>query len=46
MPKGELILRELPLNRGPKMSSKPVCLGCYKLLDDGSVLCPRSTRPN
>ncbi len=38
---GELILAERPLNRGPKLSTRPVCLGCYKGLDsDSFVPCP------
>ena len=38
--RGELIFGEKPLNRGPKMSGKPVCLGCYRVLGGGDVLCP------
>ena len=38
--RGELIFSEKPLNRGPKMSGKPVCLGCYRVLRGGDVLCP------
>ena len=38
---GELILREMPLNRGPKMSSKPVCLGCNRELENADNLCPK-----
>ena len=38
--RGELIFSEKPLNRGPKTSGKPVCLGCYRVLSGGDVLCP------
>ena len=37
---GELICLERPLNRGPKPSTRPVCLGCYLPLQSGSALCP------
>ena len=39
--RGDLIFSEKPLNRGPKMSGKPVCLGCYRVLKGGEVLCPK-----
>ena len=39
--RGELIFSEKPLNRGPRMSGKPVCLGCYRVLKGGEVLCPK-----
>ena len=41
--RGELIFSEKPLNRGPRMSGKPVCLGCYRVLKGGEVLCPKGT---
>ena len=37
---GELICLERPLNRGPKPSTRPVCLGCYLPLHSASALCP------
>ena len=37
---GELICLERPLNRGPKPSTRPVCLGCYLPLQSASALCP------
>ena len=37
---GELICLERPLNRGPKPSTEPVCLGCYVPLQSASALCP------
>ena len=29
---GEVIFEEYPLNRGPIYSTRPVCLGCYRIL--------------
>ena len=40
IPKGEVIFSEKPLNRGPKISGKPVCLGCYRVLGGADILCP------
>ena len=37
---GELICLDRPLNRGPKPSTRPVCLGCYLPLQSASALCP------
>ena len=35
IPAGTLILNELPLVVGPRMLTKPVCLGCHKELKQG-----------
>ena len=40
IPLGDLICVERPLNRGPKPSTRPVCLGCYLPLLSASALCP------
>ncbi|KAJ9593991.1 hypothetical protein L9F63_014586, partial [Diploptera punctata] len=34
---GEVILKEMPLIAGPSQITPPVCLGCYKLLNEQSA---------
>ena len=43
IPRGELIINELPMICGPRQLTKPVCLGCHKELEDSSkvVKCSR-----
>ena len=41
---GEVILEELPVNLSPGLSTKPVCLGCYKYVD-GSHPCSKCGWP-
>ncbi|XP_068617910.1 SET domain-containing protein SmydA-8 [Battus philenor] len=39
---GDIILKEAPLITGPAQVTPPVCLGCYKLLEEGkTVACPK-----
>jgi len=41
---GDIILKESPLVMGPKMNSRPLCLGCYADVD-GRFVCPRCGWP-
>ncbi|XP_072945034.1 SET domain-containing protein SmydA-8 isoform X2 [Epargyreus clarus] len=36
---GDIILKETPLITGPAQVTPPVCLGCYKLLEEGKTVC-------
>ncbi|XP_053610577.1 SET domain-containing protein SmydA-8-like [Plodia interpunctella] len=35
---GDIILKEKPLMNGPMQVTPPVCLGCYKLLEEGKTV--------
>ncbi|KAJ0174416.1 hypothetical protein K1T71_009524 [Dendrolimus kikuchii] len=38
MKAGDIVMKERPLITGPAQVTPPVCLGCYKLLEDGQTL--------
>ncbi|KAH9632380.1 hypothetical protein HF086_011880 [Spodoptera exigua] len=35
---GDIVLKEKPLITGPAQVTPPVCLGCYKLLEEGKIV--------
>ncbi|XP_075980478.1 SET and MYND domain containing, arthropod-specific, member 1 [Anticarsia gemmatalis] len=35
---GDVVMKEKPLITGPSQNTAPVCLGCYKLLEEGKVV--------
>ncbi|XP_045774604.1 SET domain-containing protein SmydA-8 isoform X1 [Maniola jurtina] len=35
---GEIVMKEAPLISGPSQVTPPVCLGCYKLLEEGKTV--------
>ncbi|XP_026322771.1 SET domain-containing protein SmydA-8 [Hyposmocoma kahamanoa] len=43
---GDIVLKEKPLITGPSQITPPVCLGCYKLLEEGkTVVCEKCGWP-
>ncbi|CAG7817876.1 unnamed protein product [Allacma fusca] len=41
---GTIILNDAPLAYGPKQNTRPICLGCYKILD-GTYTCSKCHLP-